>query len=109
MQSFVGHAVDEARAALRNEPLHHRVDARLPVRTPHTPTERRDRPGQRTSIRGRTGGGRCSPGLTLDFRKVTDTDGATHPRVQVPADLQVGMIRVWPVGTKRKVLLAPQG
>lgn len=49
---------------------------------------------RKVCVRG--GGSRSSPGLTLDLCKVTNTHGATHTCVQVPADLKVGMVRVWP-------------
>lgn len=42
VQRFVGHAVDIARAAFRDQPLHHRVDAGSPVGTPHAPTAKTD-------------------------------------------------------------------
>lgn len=37
MQGLVGHAVDVA--ALWDQPLHHHVDAGLPVGAPHAPTD----------------------------------------------------------------------
>lgn len=47
-------------------------------------------------MREREGASSCSPSLTLNLCKVTDTHSATYTCVQVPADLQIGMVRVWP-------------
>lgn len=44
-----------------------------------------------------------SPRLTLDLCEVTNTYGATHSCVEVPADLQVGMVGVWPGNKKTTV------
>lgn len=73
MQSLVGHAVDVARAALGNEPPHDGVHTRLPVGAPH-----------------------ASTGLTFDLSEVTDTDCMTRSSVQIPTDLQTGVIRLRP-------------
>lgn len=42
-----------------------------------------------------------SPCLTLDFCEVANTHSATYTRVEVPANLQVGMVCVWPENNKR--------
>ncbi len=43
------------------------------------------------------GGSKCSlPGLTLDLCKVTNTNSAAGTCVKVPANLQVGMVRLLP-------------
>lgn len=43
MQSFIGHAVNIAWAAFRDQPLHHCVDTGSPVGTPHAPTAKTHR------------------------------------------------------------------
>lgn len=43
VQSFVGHAINVARAAFRDQPLHHRVDTGSPVRAPHAATVKTDK------------------------------------------------------------------
>lgn len=99
VQSLVGHAVDVARAALGDQPLHHGVDAGPPVRAPHAPAVGRDNarllaPTPRKKD-GDTRSG-CPPGLTPDGGEVPHTDRAAGARVQVPADLKVGMVRAGP-------------
>lgn len=101
VHSFVGHAIDVAGAALRNQPLHHCVHAGLPVGTPHAPTD-----GEKpvfntnacslntTKVKTDVCRSSCSPGLTLDLSEVTHTHSTTYTSVKVPADLQVGMVRV---------------
>lgn len=43
-----------------------------------------------------------SPGLTPDLPEVADTHRAADPSVEVPADLEVGMVGVWPAEIKKK-------
>lgn len=109
VESFIGHAVDVAGAALRDKPLHHRVHTGLPVRTPDGPTDGQTKPFNTTELtRNRRQRETCvcvtglqgSPCLTLDFCEVTNTHSATHTRVEVPANLQVGMVCVWPENKK---------